>query len=195
MTNACRLLNIEPADGSRRGLGLKAGWGIGTLIAILFSVVVYLLNIVDLRGLASLILLLCGLWTLLSAFVIVERKDRSYYSGWGIVLASLSLFDFIPFNYTIALVILAIIALIIINVYIGKTPKLFTAATSSPAPVGGTPAAWPTWLVRSRPTLARLSLWSTSLFQGIPSLRRGTTRICSGRPLAPPSRGNSNPGW
>jgi len=117
---------------------LKAGWGIGTLIAILFSVVVYLLNIVDLRGLASLILLLCGLWTLLSSFVIVERKDRSYYSGWGIVLASLSLFDFIPFNYTIALVILAIIALIIINVYIGKTPKMFTAATSSPAPVGGT---------------------------------------------------------
>ncbi|HEY6283711.1 MAG TPA: hypothetical protein VIW22_07285, partial [Nitrososphaerales archaeon] len=81
------------------------------------------------------------LWTVVTAFVIVERKDRSYYSGWGIVIAALSLFDFIPFNYTIALVLLAIIALIIINVYIGKAPKMFTATTSSPAPAGDPPAA------------------------------------------------------
>ncbi|MDA4119990.1 MAG: hypothetical protein OK436_05335 [Thaumarchaeota archaeon] len=120
---------------------MKPGWGIGTVIAIILSVAIYLLGIVDLRGLVSLILLLCGLWTVVSAFVIVERKDRSYYSGWGIVIAALSLFDFIPFNYTIALVLLAIIALIIINVYVGKGPKMFTAATSSPAPAGGSPAA------------------------------------------------------
>jgi hypothetical protein len=123
---------------------LKPGWGVGTVIAILISAVVYIVGIVDLRGLVSLILLLCGLWTLVSAFVIVDRKDRSYYSGWGIVIAALSLFDFIPLNYTIALVLLAIIALVIINVYIGKTPKMFTAATSSPAPAGDTPAASPT---------------------------------------------------
>jgi len=117
---------------------------VGTVVAIILSVAVYLLGIVDLRGLASLILLLCGLWTLVSAFVIVDRKDRSYYSGWGIVIASLSLFDFIPLNYTIALVLLAVVALIIINVYIGKAPKMFEAATNSPAPVGDTPAASPT---------------------------------------------------
>ncbi|HEV2226536.1 MAG TPA: hypothetical protein VGR56_07010 [Nitrososphaerales archaeon] len=122
---------------------MKPGWGIGTVIAIVLSVVVYLLGFVDLRGLVSLILLLCGLWTLVSAFVIVERKDRSYYSGWGIVLAALSLFDFIPLNYTIALILLAIVALIIINVYVGKAPKMFEAATNSPAPVGDTPAALP----------------------------------------------------
>jgi hypothetical protein len=120
---------------------LKPGWGIGTVIAILLSFVVYLLYIVDIRGLVSLILLLSGLWTLVSAFVIVERKDRSYYSGWGIVVAALSLFNFIPINYTIALVLLAVVALIIINVYIGKAPKMFTAATKSPAPAGDTPAA------------------------------------------------------
>ncbi len=120
---------------------MKPGWGVGTVIAIVLSISVYLLGIVDLRGLVFLILLLSGLWTLVSAFAIVERKDRSYYSGWGIVIAALSLFDFIPLNYTIALVLLAIIALIIINVYIGKAPKMFTTATSSPAPAGGTPAA------------------------------------------------------
>ncbi|HEY6282963.1 MAG TPA: hypothetical protein VIW22_03470 [Nitrososphaerales archaeon] len=119
---------------------MKPGWGIGTVIAIILSVAIYLLGFVDLRGLVSLILLLCGLWTVVTAFVIVERKNRSYYSAWGIVLAALSLFDFIPFNYTIALVLLAIIALIIINVYIGKAPKMFTAATSSPAMAGDSPA-------------------------------------------------------
>ncbi|HEV2137431.1 MAG TPA: hypothetical protein VGR53_01160 [Nitrososphaerales archaeon] len=124
---------------------MKPGWGIGTVIAIILSVAVYLLGVVDLRGLVSLILLLCGLWTVVSAFVIVDRKDRSYYSGWGVVIAVLSLFYIAPsLNYTIALVLLAIVALIIINVYIGKAPKMFEAATNSPAPVGDTPAALPT---------------------------------------------------
>jgi hypothetical protein len=122
---------------------LKAGWGVGIIIAVLLAVVVYLVGIVDLRGLVSLVLLLTGLWTLVSAFVIVERKDRSYYSGWGVVIAALSLTYFTSLNYTIALVLLAIVALIIINVYIGKAPKMFTAAANSTAPSGGTPAALP----------------------------------------------------
>jgi hypothetical protein len=120
---------------------LKPGWGVGIVVAVLLSVAVYLLNLVDLRGMVSLLLLLCGLWTLVAAFAVVEQKDRSYYSGWGIVIAALSLFDFIPLNYTIALILLAIIALIIINVYIGKAPKMYTAATRPPAPAGETPAA------------------------------------------------------
>ena len=135
---------------------MKPGWGIGTVISIVLSIVVYLVGIVDLKGLVSLILLLFGLWTLVSAFVIVDRKDRSYYSGWGVVMAVLSLFYFAPsLNYTIALVLVAIIALIIINVYVGKAPKMFTAATSSPPPAGVTPAALPTWLTRSRQAATR----------------------------------------
>ena len=110
-------------------------------MAILLSVAVYLFGLVDLRGMISLLLALCGLWTLVAAFTIIERKDRSYYSGWGVVIAALSLFDFIPLNYTIALVLLAIVALIIIYVYVGRAPKMYTAAANSPAPAGGTPAA------------------------------------------------------
>jgi hypothetical protein len=116
---------------------------VGIIIAVLLAVVVYLVGIVDLRGLVSLLLLLTGLWTLVSAFVIVERKDRSYYSGWGVVIAALSLTYFTSLNYTIALVLLAIVALIIINVYGGKAPKMNTAATKSPASPGGTSAALP----------------------------------------------------
>ncbi len=75
---------------------MKPSWGVGTTIAVLLSIVVYLVGIVDLRGMVSLALLLCGLWTLVAAFTIVEQKDRNYYSGWGIVIAALSLFEFIP---------------------------------------------------------------------------------------------------
>ena len=120
---------------------MKPGWGVGTVVAVLLSVAVWLVGVVDFRGMVSMVLLLCGLWTLVAAFVVVDLKDRSYYMGWGVVIAALSLFDFIPFNYTIALILMAVVVLIIINVYLGKTPKMFKAATTPVAPGGDTPAA------------------------------------------------------
>ena len=115
---------------------MKVGGYLGSLIAILISIVVYLFGLVDLKGMLSLMFLMVGLWTIVAAFTIFDPKDRYYYTGWGAVIAFISLFNFIPPSYTIGLIILAIIALIIINVYVGKTPKMFTAATS-PAPAGG----------------------------------------------------------
>ena len=120
---------------------MKPGWGVGTIVAVLLSVAVYLLGIVNFTGMISMVLLLCGLWTVVTALTLVEVKDRSYYLGWGVVIAALSLFNFIPLNYTIALILLAIVALIIINVYIGKTPKMYEAATNPTPAGGGTPAA------------------------------------------------------
>jgi hypothetical protein len=118
-------------------------WGVGAIVAVLLSVAVALFGIVNFSGMISMMLLLLGLWTLVAAFVIVDIKDRSYYMGWGVVIAALSLFDFIPFNYTIALILMAVVVLILINVYLGKTPRMYNAATT-PAPAGGgTPAAQP----------------------------------------------------
>ena len=120
---------------------MKPGWGIGMIIAVLLSVAVFFLGLVDLAGMVSLVLLLSGLWTLVSAFVIFDARDRSYYMGWGVVIAALALFDFIPFNYTVALILMAIVVLILVNVYLGRAPKMYNAATT-PAPAGGgTPAA------------------------------------------------------
>jgi hypothetical protein len=120
---------------------LKPGWGVGTLVAILLSLAVWLLNIVPFLGMVSLALFLCGLWTVVSAFVVVETRDRMYYAAWGVVIAALGLFYYIPANYTIALILLAIVALIIINVYVGKAPKLYEAAHNPTPAGGGTPAA------------------------------------------------------
>jgi hypothetical protein len=121
---------------------LKPSWGVGIIVAVLVPVAVYLFNLVSPTGMLSMILLFSGLWTVIAAFAIVDRKDRSYYSGWGVVIAVLSLFYFTPsLTYTLALVILAVVALIIINVYIGKGSKIYEAATIPPAPAGETPAA------------------------------------------------------
>ncbi len=117
------------------------GWGVGVVIAVLLSVAVFLFGFVDLTHMVSLVLLLVGLWTIGGAFFVVERKDRNYYAGWGVVLAILSLFAFLPPTYTIGLLLVGIVALILLYAYSGRTGKLLTAATRPPSPAGETPAA------------------------------------------------------
>ncbi len=111
------------------------------IVAVLVSVAMGLIGSLPPQATISLLLLLAGLWTILAALFVVDRKDRSYYSAWGVVIAALSLAYLIPLQYQLALILLAIVALIIINIYIGRTPKLYEAATSPSPPAGPTPAA------------------------------------------------------
>jgi len=111
------------------------------VVVVLLSVSLGLLGSLSPQGTVSLLLLLAGLWTIAAAFFVVDRKDRSYYTGWGVVIAALSLSYLVQFQYELALILLAIVALIIINIYIGKTPKIYEAATNPPPPGGPTPAA------------------------------------------------------
>ena len=119
----------------------RLGWGIGVIVAILLSAAVYSFSLVGPNYAISLLLLLVGLWTIVCAVFLVERKDRWYYSGWGVVLAFLSLFAFLPAGYTIGLVLIAIVALILLYVYVGGTSKMITAARAPAPPAGETPAA------------------------------------------------------
>lgn len=121
---------------------MKLGYGAGILIVVLLSFATYFLGIISLLQTVALILLLGGLWTVVAAFTIYSDSERSFYLGWGVVVAALSTFDvFNNFNYTIALILIAIVALILINVYMGRTPKMYSAATTSTPSGGGTPAA------------------------------------------------------
>ncbi len=119
---------------------MKPSWEIGAVVAVLISIAAGLLGL-ELQAVITMILILVGLWTLLAAFVIVDRKDRNYYTGWGVVITGLSLSYFVKLQYALALIILAIVAVIIINVYIGKTPRMYEAATNPTPAGGGTPAA------------------------------------------------------
>lgn len=126
---------------------MKAGWGIGAVVAVLLSFALYLFGVLpDLEWLLSCVLLLAGLWTVVAAFAVVESKDRTYYLGWGAVIAALSLFRVISLTYTIALILMLVVVLIIVNVYLGRAPKMYNAATTPQQGGGGTPAASPSGL-------------------------------------------------
>jgi len=126
---------------TRGATRLKLGYGAGIIIVVLLSAAAWLVGIIDFPRMVSLMLLLGGLWTVVAAFTIFDVSERMFYLGWGVVVAALSTFDvFNNFNYTIALILIAIVALILINVYIGRTPRMYSAATTPPAG-GGTPAA------------------------------------------------------
>ncbi|MGD0396059.1 MAG: hypothetical protein ABSB26_04015 [Nitrososphaerales archaeon] len=119
----------------------RLGWGVGIIVAILLSAAAYSFGLVGPDRTISLGLLLVGLWTVVTGLFLVDQKDRWYYSGWGVILAFLSLFAFLPAGYTIGLVLIAIVALILLYVYVGGSGKMITAARPAPAPAGGTPAA------------------------------------------------------
>ena len=120
---------------------VRLSWGIGTIVAILVSAAVYSFGIVGLKDAVSLVLLLEGLWTIVCAIVVVERRDGWYYAGWGVVLAFLSTFAFLPTGYTIGLILISIVMLILLYVYMGGRSKIITASKVTPSPAGETPAA------------------------------------------------------
>ena len=121
---------------------MKISWGVGEIVAILLSLISYLFNLTNPEYTLSLFLLLSGLWTLTAGLVIVDKKDRTYYSSWGVVVAVLSAFAFLPLNYAFGLVLVAVVALILLTAFNFRSGKMYTAATaSSPSTTGETPAA------------------------------------------------------
>ncbi len=121
---------------------MRIGWGMGEVIVVLLSLISYLFGVTNATYTGSLLLLLTGVWTVAAGFFIVDRKDRTYYSSWGVVIAVLSAFAFLPTDYAIGLVLVAIVALILLTAFGYRSGKMFTAATgSSTGPAGETPAA------------------------------------------------------
>ena len=127
---------------------MKVGWGIGVVIAVLASLAAFFFGLFGtlyspsaLYLLAASMLSLSGIWTVLSGFLVVEAKDRTYYSVWGVVMFCLSLFAFLPPAYAAGILIVAIIVLILLVIYEGSSQKLVAAGTNPRAPPGGSPAA------------------------------------------------------
>ena len=121
---------------------MKVSWGVGEIVVILLSLISYLFGLTSPVYTLSLFLLLSGLWTLAAGLALVDRKDRTFYSSWGVVVAVLSAFAFLPLNYALGLVLVAIVALILLTAFNYRSGKMYTAATqSSPSTSGETPAA------------------------------------------------------
>jgi hypothetical protein len=117
-------------------------WGVGEIVVILLSLASQLFGLTKGTYSISLFLLLTGLWTLAAGLLIVGHRDRVYYSSWGVVIAILSAFAFLPWNYTLGLVLVAIVALILLTAFGPRSGKMYTAASNrSPSPTGERPAA------------------------------------------------------
>ena len=127
---------------------MKPSYWIGVGIGVLLSLAVYFFgffgsftSLQAVEYLFSTMFLLTGLWTLVSAFAIVEAKDRTFFALWGIVFACVSLFAYVPANFAIGILLIALVVLIVLTYFTGRTQKEFSTATMSPRPAGDTPAA------------------------------------------------------
>ena len=90
----------------------------GVLVAILAPIVVYLFGFgkIDLLETSFLVFLFLGVWTLVSVFTLMFGRARMYYIVWGLILASFSSIFIIRIQYALALIILAVLASVLINV-------------------------------------------------------------------------------
>ena len=123
-------------------VSVRISWGAGEIVVILLSLISYLFGLTDSTYTVSLFLLLSGLWTLVAGLLLVDRRDRTYYSSWGVVVAVLSSFAFLHnWNYTIGLVLIAIVALILLTAFTSRSGKVYTAASGARPAAGDTPAA------------------------------------------------------
>ncbi len=123
---------------------MRITWGAGAVVAVLISIIsnLFVLPFADtLNHVVSLMLLLVGLWTIVASIMILERKDRSYYGGWGVVLAVMSLFAYFQPTYALGFLLIAIVLLILVFTISGRGGKMLTTTKGPPAPAGGTPAA------------------------------------------------------
>jgi hypothetical protein len=139
---------------------MKIGWGVGIAIAVLASLASFFFGLFGpLYSSSSIVflvaasLLLSGLWTIASAFLILEAKDRIYYSVWGVILFCLSLFAFVPPAYAAGILVVAIIFLILLVIYASRAKDIVAATASPPQPAGGVRAAKVKPRARNRPAI------------------------------------------
>ena len=95
---------------------MKIGLGVGLIICVLLPVVLLLFGIIDTVQTASAILLLGGLWTAAYGILLGKTGDRLYNVGFGIVVAVISTFIFLPLQYVVGLVLISVIAIVLASV-------------------------------------------------------------------------------
>ena len=89
--------------------------GVGLIATVLLPIALLLFRILGPVQTVAAILLLSGLWGFVFGLFMERRGERLYYSGFGAIVALLSTFIVIPLTYTAGLVIVALVALALIQ--------------------------------------------------------------------------------
>lgn len=101
------------------------GLGYGLIATVLLPVALLLFRVLDALETIAAVLLLSGLWALVFGLFMERKEERLYYSGLGAIVALLSTFLFIPAEYTAGLVLVALVALALVQAILkpGAKPK------------------------------------------------------------------------
>jgi hypothetical protein len=108
------------------------GLGAGLIATVLLPVALSLFGVLRPLQTLSAILLLSGLWALVFGLLMERKEERLYYAGSGVVVALLSTFVFIPVAYTAGLVIVALVALALVQAT--SRPGATTSPQGGPKP-------------------------------------------------------------
>lgn len=101
----------------------SAGWGIGVIVAVLISLALILFGVVStINGIATMFLL-NGLWFVVFGLSFTAERDRLYFIGWGLVVAVLSTFDFLPWQYALGLEVVVVLVVVLLYVFMRPAPR------------------------------------------------------------------------
>jgi len=104
----------------------RIGLGVGLIATVLLPLALLLFGTLKLNQTVSAILLLSGAWAFVFGIFMESKQERLYYSGFGAVVAILSTFLFISFEYTVGLVLVAFVVLALIQAMFrpGAPPRM-----------------------------------------------------------------------
>jgi hypothetical protein len=116
---------------------MRLAYGEGIILAVLAPFVVFLFNKINIFQTFFSVFALIGLWTLISAVVLMGERERIYYLTWGLLLLSISSAFITRIEYALAFILLAIIASLLINVATRKSgPRARNIPYSTSNPQG-----------------------------------------------------------
>ena len=93
----------------------KIGLGYGLIATVLLPIALLLFKLLGPLQTVAAILLFSGFWGLVFGLLMEGRAERLYYSGFGAIVALLSTFLFVPVEYTAGLVVVALVALALVQ--------------------------------------------------------------------------------
>lgn len=101
---------------------MRLAYGEGVIFSILVPFVLYLFGIGRITILETLfsVFALIGLWTIISAFLLMGQLDRIYYLSWGLVILSISSAFIVHLQYAIGLILIALIVSLLLNIAMRK---------------------------------------------------------------------------
>lgn len=110
----------------------STGWGIGVIVAVLISLALLLFNVLSVVNAVAAMLLLNGLWFIVFGVSFSGHRDRVYFVGWGLVVAVMSTFAFIQWQYALGLEVVAVLGVVLATVFMRPRTNAPSATQAPP---------------------------------------------------------------